>query len=143
MSRVLCALLLVVIATAQPPARTACLVVHVDGVRADGQDLRVAVFNQARGFPSDSALAATGMRAAASATELTLTFCDLPYGRYAVAMHHDENGNHVMDHNWLHIPTEGYGLSNNIRPRFGPPRFAACAIEVAADTVPMTVHMHY
>lgn len=136
-------LLLIALAAAPAAPPTACLVVHVDGLRVDGRDLRVALFNQPRGFPFDSARADTGQRAVVDAPALDLSFCNLPYGRYAVAMHHDENGNNVMDVGFLHSPREGYGLSNNVRPRFRPPAFGACAFEVARDTVKITVHMRY
>jgi uncharacterized protein (DUF2141 family) len=132
---------LTVAALADP--RKACLVVHVDGLKVDGRDLRVAVFNQPRGFPFDSASADTGLRAVVNAESLVLTFCNLPFGRYAVAMHHDQNGNHIMDMNFLGIPREGYGLSKNVHPRVRPPSFAACAVPAAQDTVQITVHMHY
>ena len=48
----------------------------------------------------------------------------LPYGDYALAVIHDENGNGRLD-TFAGIPREGYGFSRNPAVRFGPPRFAA------------------
>lgn len=45
---------------------------------------------------------------------------DLPYGKYAAKVFHDENTNGELDTNFLGIPTEDYGLSNNARGTFGP-----------------------
>ena len=42
-------------------------------------------------------------------------------GRYSVAIYHDENGNKKFDRNFLGIPSEGYGFSNNPGFRFGKP----------------------
>jgi uncharacterized protein (DUF2141 family) len=42
-------------------------------------------------------------------------------GRYTVALYHDENGNKEFDRNFLGIPSEGYGFSNNPGFRFGKP----------------------
>jgi len=42
-------------------------------------------------------------------------------GRYTVAIYHDENGNKKFDRNFLGIPSEGYGFSNNPGFRFGKP----------------------
>jgi uncharacterized protein (DUF2141 family) len=42
-------------------------------------------------------------------------------GRYSVALYHDENGNKELDRNFLGIPSEGYGFSNNPGFRFGKP----------------------
>lgn len=42
-------------------------------------------------------------------------------GRYSVALYHDENGNKKFDRDFLGIPTEGYGFSQNPGFRFGKP----------------------
>ena len=42
-------------------------------------------------------------------------------GRYSVAIYHDENGNKKFDRNFIGIPSEGYGFSNNPGFRFGKP----------------------
>ncbi len=42
-------------------------------------------------------------------------------GRYSVALYHDENGNKKFDQDFLGIPTEGYGFSQNPGFRFGKP----------------------
>jgi uncharacterized protein (DUF2141 family) len=47
----------------------------------------------------------------------------LPPGRYAVSVYLDENGNRKLDTNWLGMPKEAVGVSNNPRGRMGPPRF--------------------
>lgn len=43
-------------------------------------------------------------------------------GAYAVALFHDKNGNHHFDTNFLGIPTEAYGFSNNPTLYVGPPK---------------------
>ena len=40
---------------------------------------------------------------------------DIPSGTYAVKLHIDENENGELDTNFLGIPMEQYGISNNIR----------------------------
>jgi uncharacterized protein (DUF2141 family) len=42
-------------------------------------------------------------------------------GRYSVALYHDENGNKKFDRDFIGIPTEGYGFSQNPGFRFGKP----------------------
>ncbi len=44
-------------------------------------------------------------------TEAKAIFKDLPKGRYAVNVFHDENNNHKIDKGFL-MPKEGVGLSN-------------------------------
>lgn len=56
-------------------------------------------------------------------------FFDLKYGIYAVAVFHDKNANGKMDKNFLGIPKESYGHSNNVRGSFGPPSFDKAKFE--------------
>ncbi len=58
------------------------------------------------------------------------TFKALPTGTYAIKLFHDINDNQKLDSNWLGIPREPYGFSNNPRIRFGPPDFAATRFHV-------------
>jgi uncharacterized protein (DUF2141 family) len=53
----------------------------------------------------------------------TFTFSNLSSGKYAIRYYHDENLNQVMETNLVGKPTEGYGFSNNVTDRFGPPPF--------------------
>ncbi len=45
----------------------------------------------------------------------------LYYGEYAIRVFHDENSNGKLDLNFLGIPLEEYGYSNNVSAWFGPP----------------------
>ena len=47
----------------------------------------------------------------------------LEYGFYAIKVFHDENSNEKLDLNFLGIPTEDYGYSNNVSGWFGPPKW--------------------
>lgn len=46
---------------------------------------------------------------------------NLSHGVYSVRYYHDENHNNQLDCNWMNIPTETYGFSNNATARFGTP----------------------
>ena len=54
--------------------------------------------------------------------QATVTFKDIPFGEYAVAIMHDMNKDLKMDSNWLGIPNEDLGISNNVKggPLGGP-----------------------
>jgi uncharacterized protein (DUF2141 family) len=47
-----------------------------------------------------------------------LNFEGLPKGEYAVSIAHDVNGNGKLDLNMFGIPTEPYGFSKNVRPKY-------------------------
>jgi uncharacterized protein (DUF2141 family) len=48
---------------------------------------------------------------------------NLKNAKYAIRFIHDENSNGEMDTNWIGIPNEGYGFSNNAYGFFGPKDF--------------------
>ncbi len=48
---------------------------------------------------------------------------NLESGKYAFRYFHDENMNEQIDTNWLGIPKEGIGFSNDPGMTFGPPSF--------------------
>lgn len=51
-------------------------------------------------------------------------------GKYAVRYYHDENVNGVMEKNVLGKPAEGYGFSNNVTGKLGPPPFEKWLFEL-------------
>jgi uncharacterized protein (DUF2141 family) len=53
--------------------------------------------------------------------QVTVEIDSLKFGEYAVRVYHDENKNAKLDTNFLGIPTEDYGFSNNVSAWFGPP----------------------
>jgi uncharacterized protein (DUF2141 family) len=53
--------------------------------------------------------------------QVVVVIDSLQYGEYAVKVFHDENTNGKLDTNFLGIPTEDYGFSNNASGWFGPP----------------------
>jgi uncharacterized protein (DUF2141 family) len=51
-------------------------------------------------------------------------------GMYSFKFFHDENKNEKLDTNWLGIPKEGFGFSNNPSMNFGPPSFEKTIFEL-------------
>ncbi|WJI15776.1 DUF2141 domain-containing protein [Pseudoxanthomonas winnipegensis] len=95
------------------PAAAADLTIDLQDIHAPGGRLKVAVVS-AEGWEGKAPAAAAQMRSP-SGREEQVVFHDLPAGRYAVQVMHDENGNGRLDTNIIGMPTEGYGFSNNPR----------------------------
>jgi uncharacterized protein (DUF2141 family) len=70
------------------------------------------------------------------------TFKNIPNGVYAISTIHDENENKKLDKNFLGIPTEGYGFSNNIRPMFRGANFEESKFVLNSDKT-ITIKMGY
>ncbi len=63
----------------------------------------------------------------------TFSIPGLTPGKYAVRYYHDENLNGKMDTNLVGKPTEGYGFSNNVVGKFGPPPFEKWLFGIDGD----------
>jgi len=63
---------------------------------------------------------------------VTCVFEGLPPGQYAVSASHDLNGNRKTDTNFIGLPREDWGVSNNVRPAMRPPRFNEAGFAVLA-----------
>ncbi len=95
---------------------------------AAGGTLRLALCPDASAYDNEK-----GCRLAQEAvgsSPVTITFTDIPEGQYAIKAFHDVNDNGKLDTNWLGIPTEPYGFSNDVMGTFGPPSFQEASFEV-------------
>ena len=87
--------------------------------------------------------AAVALRANA-ALKSAVVFSNVQPGRYAAIAFHDENGNGKLDKNFLGVPTEPYGFSNNVQGFLGPPTFddAAMALGNSNEAIGITLVYH-
>ena len=66
---------------------------------------------------------------------------DLNKGIYAITLFHDENSNNILDRNFFHFPTEGYGFSTNPF-LFGKPKFSDAEFILENDKI-IKIKMNY
>ncbi len=109
-------------------ADAADLEVTIQGLRNGDGMMRLALFDKAEEFPRGQDIRDHDV--AAKPGNIVVVFKDLKPGTYALAIHHDENTNSSMDTNFIGLPLEGYGFSNNAPVFFGPPSFEAAAFKV-------------
>jgi len=105
------AMLVTALVGAAPLAQAGELTVSITNVRTDKGTLLVSVTNTEAGWNNqEKPVAATKL--AATGKDAVVHFT-LPAGSYAVQVMHDENDNGKLDTNFMGIPAEGYGFSNN------------------------------
>jgi len=128
---------------AQAPS---CPGIHVKvlNIRNSTGTVDCALFDSPEGFPihvlhSASSVMVIKVRHA----EARCDFEDIPAGRYALAVIHDENMNGKLDLNWLGIPTEGYGFSSGAEASLRPPSFDAASFLFTGATLDMTISLKY
>ena len=98
------------------------LTVNISNISKAKGNLEIGIFNTKKGFLKEGNQYLKKKIKVAGNT-LSHTFENLPKGNYAVAVFHDENQNNKCDTNLIGIPTEGFGFSNNFRPKISAPSF--------------------
>lgn len=110
----------------------AVLTVKVEHIAPRGGNLRLAIYDKSS-FAADAAAPVADKVVAATPSVQLVTFDGVPAGTYAIKMFQDANRNGRFDMNWLGLPSERYGFSNNARPdwmRLSPPGFDAAKIDL-------------
>ena len=98
---------------------TGNLTIVVTGFENDDGEVLIAVSNSRENYESDDS-AFVGVKVKIENRKAEHIFEDLPFGQYAIKLFHDENMDGELNSNFLGIPTEDYGFSNNARGTFGP-----------------------
>ena len=125
-----------------PDENSASVRIEVSSFRNTRGTLNCRLFTEAPGFPEGEG--ARTVRAAISGIQATCMFNDLAPGTYAVAVVHDENGNGRMDKNFVGLPTEGYGVSNNRTYAASSPKWEESRFTVSArEPLALRVNLRY
>lgn len=118
-----------------------------------GQDLEVTVKNikNDKGvlivglFGSEKTFTKQPLKAEKPKAEpgtLRVIFRDIQPGEYAISIFHDANENGILDMNFMGIPKEGFGFSNDAMGVFGPPTFNKAKFS-SPQTMTVSVTMKY
>lgn len=122
------------------PAGAATVNVTVTNVHSDKGEVRAAVCTRAEFLKPTCTYIAS---APAHAPETQVRVENVPPGTYAVQVYQDENDNHRIDRNFLGLPTEGMGFSNNAPFRFGPPSFDDAQVELGRGVTSVSIKLRY
>lgn len=104
--------------------------------------VQAALLNGSKGFPDDPKERYVVGKTTISGNSATIVFENIPTGKYVVVVMHDENSNTKLDKNFLGIPKEGFGFSNNPRILTGAPNYKDCEVSITQDCS-HTVEMKY
>lgn len=107
------------LAQTEEDKNTGSLTIVRTGLENDDGEVLITVSNSRENYESDNP-AFIGMKVKIENRKAEYTFEELPVGEYAIKLFHDENMDGELDTNFLGIPTEDYGFSNNVRGTFGP-----------------------
>ena len=123
------------------PSNAANLTVTVEQVRNSKGEVRFYIFNAPSQFPQGDELDSKDVPAQLGL--VTVQFYNLTPGAYAIAIHHDENSDGEMNTNFIGLPKEGYGFSNNAQVIFSPPIFEAAAFNLGVGDKSIRLRVVY
>jgi len=121
-------------------AQVGNLTIKIAGVKDLKGDIHAFIYSSKDGFPVDLSKAAESKMVKANTQTLTLKFTNIKHGFYAVSAYHDKDSNGRINSNFLGIPIEPVGVSNNAKGRFGPPKFEDAKFYLDKDiTIGITI----
>ena len=137
-----CAFVLVACLRAQPPQQD-LIRVEITGLRNDKGQVLCSLFSSAVDFPGKVDKAILRVRSEISQGHALCEFTGIVAGTYAVSVFHDENSNGKLDTNFLGVPREGVGASNNAKGHLGPQKFAAAAFHYSGAQLDLKITITY
>jgi uncharacterized protein (DUF2141 family) len=143
---VLWAVLLIANLHASAFGQSSCNGIHVKilDIRNSTGMIACALFESPDGFPAEYFRFATNIMAIkVRDKQARCDFQDIAPGIYALVVAHDENMNGKLDTNWLGVPMEGYGFSNNVKVWLGVPSFSATSFPFDGKNLYLTISLHY
>jgi uncharacterized protein (DUF2141 family) len=124
-------------------ASTGNLTVEIDGFKNQSGQVCLSLFTKAEGFPKQSEKAEETKCVQITQTPLEVTFKDLQFGKYAIAVLHDANSDNKINSNFLGIPNEGFGFSKNPELSMGAPKFNQAAFFLNSDSTNIQIKLRY
>jgi len=116
--------------------------VELTGLQQVDGDIYIAVYDSDDTWLGDATvLDQKVVIAEARDDELVVAELQLPPGEYALSIFYDSNANGELDTNFIGIPNEPVALSNNARPRFGPPKYKDAKFTLGSEPLIQRISM--
>ena len=117
--------------------------VEIEGLQEAKGQICYSLFNRDKGFSDnkDNILRAECLTIKEQLPVLTID--NLHRGTYALALFHDLNQDEELNRNFLGIPQEGFGFSQNPEITTSPPSFKESAISIVETETTLQVQLRY
>jgi len=122
--------------TAEGADLTGTLIVHVRDLSSGDGNLRFVLFDSKENFLKSPVRAEI---VEIENQEGTWIVEGLPYGTYAVLVHHDLDASGKMERHWFGKPKEPTGASNDAPAKFGPPKYKKAKFQLESSTLTLTI----
>jgi uncharacterized protein (DUF2141 family) len=124
-------------------AQTNECTVQITGLKSNTGKCLLYLYKDKKGFPTDAKTAIATTTVVIKDSKATAVFKGITAGEYAISVVHDENDNGKLDTNFLGIPKEGIGTSNNAKSTLGPPSFEDSRFTMGNKSNSITINIKY
>lgn len=109
--------------------------VHVDiaGVEPGVGQVVVSVWDSEENYLNTAFLTKSVRVEILQGGKLRVTFSEALPQQCAINVFYDKNSNGELDTNWMGIPSEPVGITNNVKGRFGPPEYEEGKVTITGD----------
>jgi len=126
------------------PQKDALLIVQVRNVRTAEGVLRLGFYNSQDDFPDVPHRNLVFPKTRMEGDVVTDTVINITPGTYALTLLDDTNSNGEMDYTFLGMPREGFGFSNDAKPKLlKSPDFESCSFRVNPGINRITFRVQY
>ncbi len=114
---------------------SATLTVEINGIKSEKGQICLIIYENESGFPLSNNKVNEGKCIKITGSSLKQEFTGLNKGTYAVAVIDDQNGDTKLDRDFLGIPEEGFGISNNptVSIKTGTPKFEEASFSLTQN----------
>jgi uncharacterized protein (DUF2141 family) len=129
---------------AATPSADSQLEVSVTGLRNPKGNVLICLTANPKAFPDCSKDANAIKRVVKANAASSVVFVGVAPGTYALSLIHDENGNGKLDKNFVGVPSEGYGVSNNKTYALSAPKWDESTFKLGAtESKALQVKLRY
>lgn len=105
------------------------LTIQINNCNSDNGKIMIALYNSADTYMKTEKAVQKKIIPIQNKKSI-VKFDNLSAGTYAFVFFHDANSNQKLDTNFMGIPKEGYGFSNDARGTFGAPSFSKSSFKL-------------
>jgi uncharacterized protein (DUF2141 family) len=136
-------IILIIPGESKAQAPTGKIIVQVNGFENNNGKARLLIFSskEKTSFPKEKDKAYGKFIVPIIDNKVLFTFENLPFGDYAISVHHDEDNNGKVNSNFLGIPNEGLGASNDAKGFMGPPNFEKAKLKLNKEQITIIINM--
>jgi len=107
--------------------------ITISNLSGKGADIHLGFYEKGTDFPSEGKHTFQKIISVPKGESKVTATWNIPSGDYAIAIFEDLDGDEQLDKNFIGMPQEPYGFSQNFTPKLSAPDFEDCVVNLTTD----------